>query len=104
MYALMIKTLCMGICRASDDCSLLKIVIYISSQVLVRLLQETTITQGLPLKVAHIILGRVLSMLLSDFKVGKLRIISTPPMATLTEFFHADRETNIHPLLVLCYF
>ena len=35
-------------------------------------------------------------MLLNDFKARGLRSILTPPMMALTEFFHADTETNVH--------
>ena len=42
-------------------------------------------------------------MLISDFKAQGLRNIRTPPMMTLTKFFHVDVETKIHPLTVLWY-
>ena len=52
---------------------------------------------GLSLKVATIILGCILSMLLSDFKaVGPISI----PNVALTEFFHADTVASVHPLPV----
>ena len=57
---------------------------------------------GLPLKVATIILRRVLSMLLSDFKA--LGPISLPtPTVALTEFFHADTVASINLLPVSYY-
>ena len=45
---------------------------------------------GLPLNVATIILGCIFSMLFSDFKARGIISIPTPPIAALTEFFHAD--------------
>ena len=50
---------------------------------------------GLPLKVATIILGCILSMLLSDFRA----LVPTP--LALTEFFHADTVASVHPLPVI---
>ena len=58
------------------------------------------VVQGLRLNEAHIILGCIFSMLFSDFTVWGLRSIHTPPMTALMEFFHADTETNVHPLPV----
>ena len=52
---------------------------------------------GLPLKVATIILGCVLSMLLSYFKTLGPISMPTPPTVALTEIFHAD---TVHPLPV----
>ena len=49
---------------------------------------------GLPLNVAIIILSCIFSMLLSDLGEQRLRSIPTYP-----EFFHADVEVNVHPLL-----
>ena len=60
--------------------------------------------QRLLLDVAHIILGWVLSVLFSDFKVQRLKSIRTPPSAVLTEFFNVDNERNVLPLLVSWYF
>ena len=54
----------------------------------------------LPLNVSHIILSWNPLLLLSDFKVQRLRSVPTPPVVVYTEFFHTDAETNIHPLLV----
>ena len=58
---------------------------------------------GLPLKVSSIILGCILSMLLSVFNA--LRPISIPihPTVALTEFFHADTLASVHPLPVSWY-
>ena len=58
---------------------------------------------GLPLNVAAIILGCVLSMLLSVFTALGPISIPTPPTDALTEFFHADIVTKIHPLPVSWY-
>ena len=58
---------------------------------------------GLPSKVATIILGCIFSMLLSDFTAHGSISIPIPPIMTLTEFFHADVETNAHLLLVSWY-
>ena len=70
----------------------------------VGLLQEMIIVQVLPLNVVHIILGWVLSTLCIDFKAQEPRSIPTPPMKSLTEFFHVDNETNVHLLPVPWYF
>ena len=58
---------------------------------------------GLPLKVTAIILGCIFSTLFSVFNA--LRPISnpTPPIAALTEFFHADRVMSDYPLPVSWY-
>ena len=58
---------------------------------------------GLPLNVATIILGCIFSMLFSDFRACGPISIPTHPIMALTEFFHADAETNVHPLPVLWY-
>ena len=58
---------------------------------------------GLPLNVAAIILGCILSMLLSVFSALGPISIHTPPTDALTEFFHADTVTSIHPLPVSWY-
>ena len=58
---------------------------------------------GLSLKVATIILGCILSMLLSDFKALGPKSIPTPPTVALTEFFHADTVASVHPLQVSWY-
>ena len=59
---------------------------------------------GLPLNVATIILGCIFSMLFCDFRVRDPISIPTPFIAVLTEFSHADAETNVHPLPVSWYF
>ena len=61
------------------------------------------VTLRLPLNVATIILGCIFSMLFSDFRARDSIIIPTPPIVVLTEFFHADAVTNVHPLPVLWY-
>ena len=58
---------------------------------------------GLPLNVAAIILGCIISMLLSVFNALGPISIPTPPTDALTEFFHADTVTSIHPLPVSWY-
>ena len=55
---------------------------------------------GLSLNVATIILGCIFSVLFSDFRTGGPISIPTPRIVALTEFFHADAETNVHPLPV----
>ena len=40
------------------------------------------------------------SMIFSDFRACGSISISTPPIVALTDFFHADAETNVHPLPV----
>ena len=62
------------------------------------------VASGLSLNEAHIILGWIFSILLSDFKAQGLRSIPTPPMMALTEFVSADADTNVPALPVLCYF
>ena len=59
---------------------------------------------GLPLTVATIILSCSFSMLFSDFSAHHSISIPIPPIMALTEFFHADAETNFHPLPVSWYF
>ena len=59
---------------------------------------------GLPLNVTHIFFSWISSMLFSDFKAWGLRSIPTPPVAELTEFFHADADTTVHPFLSSWYF
>ena len=59
---------------------------------------------GLLLNVATIILSCIFSMLISDFRARGPISIPTHPFAALTEIFHADPETNIHPLTALWYF
>ena len=61
------------------------------------------VTLGLPLNVAAIILGCILSMLLSVFNALGPISIPTPPTEALTEFLHADTVTSIHPLPVSWY-
>ena len=58
---------------------------------------------GLPLKVAAIIVGCIFSMLFSIFNALGPISIPTPPTAALTEFFHADTVTSVHPLPVSWY-
>ena len=53
---------------------------------------------GLPLNIS--ILGWIFSMLFSDFRAHCPISIPSSPIMALTEFFHADAETNVHPLLV----
>ena len=53
---------------------------------------------GLPLKVAIIILGCILSMLLSDFNALGPISMPTPPTVVLIEFFYADTLASVHPL------
>ena len=53
--------------------------------------------------VNSIILGCIFSMLFSDFRACVPISIPTPPITALTEFFHADDDTNVHPLLVSWY-
>ena len=55
---------------------------------------------GLPLKVATIILGCILSMLLSDFTALGPVSMPSPPTVALTVYFHADTEANVHLLPV----
>ena len=92
-----------GNVRTREDRSLLKVWRSVSSLVLMELYQETIIVLGLLLNVAHIILGWILSMLLTDLKARGLRNIPTPPKTVLTDFFHADADTNVHPLPVSSY-
>ena len=65
---------------------------------LVGLEQEIIVALGLPLKVATIILGCILSMLFNDFRALGPISIPTPPTVVLTEFFHADAVASGHPL------
>ena len=58
---------------------------------------------GWLLNETHIILGWILSMLFSGCKARRLRSIPIPSIVTLTEFFHADIEKNIHQLPVSWY-
>ena len=58
---------------------------------------------GLPLKVATIILGRIFSVLFSDFRARGPISIPTPPIVALTEFFHANAVANVHPFPVSWY-
>ena len=55
---------------------------------------------GLPLNVTAITLGCILSMLLSVFNALGPISIPTHPTEELTEFFHADTVTRVHPLPV----
>ena len=58
---------------------------------------------GLPLNIAAIILGCILSMLLSVFNALGPVSIPTPPTVALTEFFHADTVASVHPLPISWY-
>ena len=58
---------------------------------------------GLPLKVATIILGCLLSMLLSDFNALGPISMPIPPTVALIEFFQADAVASVHPLPVSWY-
>ena len=73
------------------------------SQTLVGLSQEMIVVLGLPLDVATIILCCIFSILFSDFRAWGPISIPTPPIMALTEFFHADTETKVHPLPVSWY-
>ena len=75
----------------------------VSSLKFVGLQQEMIVVLGLPLNVTTIILGCIFTMLFSDFRACGPISIPISPIVALTEFFHADAETNIHPLLVLWY-
>ena len=55
---------------------------------------------GLLLNEATIILGRIFSMLFSDFRARAPINIPSAPIVALTEFFDTDAETNVHPLPV----
>ena len=61
------------------------------------------VAMGLSLNVAAIILGCILSMLLSVFNALGPISITTPPTVALTEFFHADTVARVHPLPVSWY-
>ena len=61
------------------------------------------VTLGLPLNVAAIILGFILSMAFSVFNALGPISIPTPPTVGLTEFFHADTVASVHPLPVSGY-
>ena len=58
---------------------------------------------GLLLNVAATILGCILSMLFSVFNPLGPISIPTPPIVSLTEFFHADTVASVHPLPVSWY-
>ena len=58
---------------------------------------------GLPLNVAAIILGCILSMLLSLFNALGPISIPNPPTVALTEFSYADTVASVHPLPVSWY-
>ena len=57
----------------------------------------------LPLNVAAIILGCILSMLVSVFNILGPLSITNPPTVALTVFFHADTVASVHPLSVSWY-
>ena len=73
-----------------------------SSLTLVGYWQKMIVALGLPLKVATIILGCILSMLLSDFNTLSPISMPTPTMA-LTELSYADTVASVHPLPVSWY-
>ena len=75
----------------------------VSLLTLVGLKQEIIVSLVLPLKVATIVLGCILSMLLSDFKALGPISIPKPPTVALTESFHADTVASVHPLPVSWY-
>ena len=77
----MTSRLCFGMLRTREDSSLM----------------------GLPLNVAAIILGCILSMLSIVFKALDLISIPIPPTVAFTEFFHADTVASVHPLPVSWY-
>ena len=54
--------------------------------------------------VNHIILDWIFSVLFNDFKARGLRKMSTPPMVALTDFFQADTNTNVKPLIEILVF
>ena len=58
---------------------------------------------GLPLNVAVIILGSILSMLFSLFIALGPISIPTPPTVALIEFYHADTVASVHLLPVWWY-
>ena len=62
-----------------------------------------TIGLGLPLNVAAMILGCILSMLFSVFNTLGPKSTPTPPTVALTEFFHADTVASVSPLPVSWY-
>ena len=72
----------------------------VSSITLVGLYQEMIVALGLALRIATIILSCIFSMLFSDFRACGSISIPTPPIMSLTEFFHADAEANVHLLPV----
>ena len=88
--------LCLGMCQAREESSLYKVMMSISSLVLVELEQEMIIVQRLPLNEAHIILGWIIYMLFSDFKSWGLGSIPTLPMTALTVFPCRCRQMSIH--------
>ena len=61
------------------------------------------VSLGLPLKVATLILGCILSMLLSDFNALGPISIPTPPTVTLTEFFHSDAVASVHRASIVIF-
>ena len=62
------------------------------------------VVMGLPLNVATIILSCIFSVLFSDFRARVPISVPTPHIVTLTECFHADAKTNVHPLHLSWYF
>ena len=61
------------------------------------------VSLGLPLKVATIILGWIFSMLFTDFRACGPISIATPPIVTMTEFFHTDAVACVYPLPLSWY-
>ena len=94
----MIWTLRLVMRRKREDSSLVKVVMSVSLEALIGLYQETIVLQGLSLNIVPIILGWVFSTLFCDFKVRWL--YSNNSEVALTEFFYADVETVVHPLLI----
>ena len=99
----MIRTLRLGVYWTRKDISLLKVVIPVTFLAWVRL-AKVTIVHGLFLNIAHMVLGWIFSILLSDYKSLGLISILTSPMVSLTGFFHADDVTNVHLLSGSWYF
>ena len=58
---------------------------------------------GVPIKVATIILGCIISMLLRDFNALGPISTPTPPPVALIEFFHEDIVASAHPLQLSWY-
>ena len=67
---------------------------------MVGLYQEMIVAPGLQLKVAAIILGCILLMLLSDFNAIGPISMPTPHIVALAEFLHANIVASVYPLPV----